>query len=149
MNQILQSQNNNLNNYYDYNQNPNYNQNNFNQNSYNQVNNQANSNKADVVKIVRFFAVFTILFALVLIAKGAYYFVDKKNNIHDNPVVNYVQKANELEITITAENPIKQIDYSWQASDYVTIVGDGTKEFKQKIKIPTGNNLFKLVVTDY
>lgn len=147
MNQILQSQNNNLNNYYDYNQQ--YKQNQFNQNNYNQFNNQINTNKTDIVKIIRFFAVFTILFAFVLIAKGAYYFIEKKNNIHDNPVVNYVQKANELEITITAENPIKQIDYSWQTSDYVTIVGDGTKEFKQKIKIPTGNNLFKLVVTDY
>ena len=127
MNQILQSQNNDYNNYYDYNQGQIQYQN-QNQNNYNNYNNNMYVNRGSgldnkTVRIIRFFAVFMILFAFVLIGKSAYYFVEKKNNVHDNPQVSYESIANELYLTITAEHPIKKIEYAWDASNPVVIMG--------------------------
>ena len=153
MNQILQSQNNDYNNYYDYNQGQIQYQN-QNQNNYNNYNNNMYVNRGSgldnkTVRIIRFFAVFMILFAFVLIGKSAYYFVEKKNNVHDNPQVSYESIANELYLTITAEHPIKKIEYAWDASNPVVIMGNDKNTFKQKIKIPIGNLMFRLTVEDY
>ena len=146
MNQILQSQNNYNNNYFDY-------YNNQQNNQYNGQNQQYyNSNSRldqKTVKIIRFFAVFMILFAFVLIGKSGYYFYQKQHSIHDNPVVSYKRKANELEVIVNSEHPIKQLEYVWQIEQPVIIMGNGNNEFKQKISIPTGNNLLKITVTDY
>ncbi len=105
-------------------------------------------------KIVRVFAVILIIFAIVLIASGAWGVYkrnqeNKKNNVAvEKPVIEVTQEETEIKIKVTHTIAIEKIIYSWNNGKETVIKAEGETEREDKIPLPAGNNTLHVKVTD-
>ena len=121
-------------------------------NQYNQTRvdyNSPSGNKASIVSIVRVFCILIILFGLTLIGDATYGIISSKPKLADEPQVTANPIGAEVTISAVGQMPISQIQYRWGQGETTTVQGNGTVELETKTKIPTGNNILNIIVTDY
>ena len=105
-------------------------------------------------KIVHFFAIVMILFAVVIIAVAGYNLY--QNNKIDNPVENQEEKASievikeetQAIIKVTHTKAIEKIIYSWNNGKESTIKTTGESSVQESIPLPAGENTLHIKVID-
>lgn len=104
-------------------------------------------------KVVRFFAIVLILFAIAVIAVVGYGMVANKNDINrESQQITYanisvdVQEA-QVKIAVTHDKNIQKLIYSWNTSSERTIKGS-EKYMEETIDVPAGNNTLHVKVID-
>ena len=105
-------------------------------------------------KIVHFFAVIMIIFAIVLIA-GAGYNLYQRNKESKNAVVeeekaviDLAQQETQVVIKVTHTKAIEKIIYSWNSSKESTIKAEGESVLEESIPLPAGQNTLHVKVID-
>lgn len=105
-------------------------------------------------KIVHFFAIVIILFALVLIINGVVGMYqrnkDSKKNIgaQEKAKIEVTQEETEAIIKVTHTKAIEKIIYSWNTGKETTIKASGNTTAEEKIPLPAGDNTLHIKVTD-
>lgn len=105
-------------------------------------------------KIVHFFAIVMILFALVLIVGAGYNFY--QNHKTSDPVESQEEKANieviqeEAQVMIKVEHTksIEKIIYSWNNGKETTVKSTGESNVQESITLPAGENTLHIKVID-
>jgi hypothetical protein len=105
-------------------------------------------------KIVRFFAIMLILFALCLVASGIYR-IYSSNIVTGEEVatapeaeITTVQTDSTLKISVTNTVAIEKLVYSWNNSSETTVKGTGETTLEKEIQLPAGTNLLHAKVID-
>lgn len=105
----------------------------------------------EIRKIVRFFAVFMMIFGMCIIGTGSYsmYQNSQVGNGQANPVIS-VQEAtdSQLKIEVTHSSPLKQVTYRWNSGQSVELDANGKRSVEQTIEIPTGENTLYVHAVD-
>ncbi len=114
--------------------------------------NAYNTSVPDSIKsVIRFFAIFIIIFGLALSGSGAYSYVEYKNKKASSgtPVVSTERYGNSISIKITNEVGISSVIYNWNDSNKISSQGKGqTSMTITDIIIPSGKNKLLLTVVD-
>ena len=100
-----------------------------------------------------FFSIFLIIFGICLIGVSIYSIVNNKSKTissvqPDSPRIDVTQNATELEIEVTCTSEISKIEYNWEGQETKNINSNGRKNMNLKVDIPSGTNIFSMVVTD-
>jgi len=108
---------------------------------------------AEVKSVVRFFAIALIVFAVLLIASGAYALVRNKNQQAQNqnatiPTITITQEGAKAIVKIKHDKPIDKIRYSWNDGVEETLQGKGRTQITEELDIPLGTSTLNLRVTD-
>lgn len=105
-------------------------------------------------KIVRVFAVILAIFAICLLAGGAYGLY-KNNNSADIPTkaateaqISIEQKETKAVIKVTHDKVIEKLIYSWDAEKETTIKGDGESTMESEISLFAGTHTLNIKVVD-
>ena len=97
----------------------------------------------EIIKIVRFFAIFMMVFGICIIGTGSYsmYQNSQVGNSEANPVIS-VKEASDTQLTIEVTNntPLSQVTYRWNSGQDVQLDANGKRTVEQTIEIPTGEN---------
>ena len=97
----------------------------------------------EIIKIVRFFAIFMMVFGICIIGTGSYsmYQNSQVGNSEANPVIS-VKEASDTQLTIEVTNntPLSQVTYRWNSGQDVQLAANGKRTVEQTIEIPTGEN---------
>lgn len=122
-----------------------------------------NNHSLDIKKIILFFAIFIILFGVVLLGEGIYYIYQNKinekvtpqpsggNNTTQVPPPNIAltqTEDNKLIINIQSTVAISHLIYSWNNESAQTIEETGKTNIEEIIDIPIGENVLNLSVID-
>lgn len=106
-------------------------------------------------KIVKFFAIMLILFALCLVAMGVYRMYDRNNNSNTAELasnskaqIDVEEIEGNLKISVTHTKAIEKLTYSWNDNTETTVKGNGSLTLEKEIQIPTGTNILYINVTD-
>lgn len=105
--------------------------------------------KADIKSVIKVFCLIIIIMGISLAGKSVYAIASQKQKMQDNPQVNVERMGKEATISITTENPMKEVKYKWNEGEENVIKNNGTVSANQTIEIPNGNNILKITVTDY
>ena len=100
-----------------------------------------------------FFSIFLIIFGICLIGVSIYSIVNNKSKTissvqPDSPRIDVTQNATELEIEVICISEISKIEYNWEGQETKNINSNGRKNMNLKVDIPSGTNIFSMVVTD-
>ena len=100
-----------------------------------------------------FFSIFLIIFGICLIGVSIYSIVNNKSKTissvqPDSPRIDVTQNATELEIEVTCISEISKIEYNWEGQENKSINSNGRTNMNLKVDIPSGTNIFSMVVTD-
>jgi len=109
-----------------------------------------NKKPANIKTIIRFFAIFLMLFAICAIGVAVYSIINKSNKIvNQKPEIQIDANIEEkiLDIKIVDDTGIEEITYSLNGDEKV-IIGNGQLEKDLQVKLQTGKNTFKIIVTD-
>lgn len=108
------------------------------------------NNSVDIKKIVIFFAITILIFAILII--GVYVYKMSKNSKHKDtiakPTLSLEQTENKLNIIIEAEAGISKIIYTWNDDEPVEIEMNGRKSNEESLDIPEGHNTITVKVID-
>ena len=105
--------------------------------------------KINLVKIVRIFAVFLIVYGLIIIGQSAYALNSSEYKPKDVPKVSIDKMGKEVTVQVETTKPIKEISYKWNDGEETKSKGNGKNNIEQKIDIPNGNNVLNITVTDH
>ena len=105
-------------------------------------------NKADIVKVGKFFSIALIIFGVILISKSVYALTNDSPKKHDTIQVSTEKMGREVTISIASNLPIREFSYKWNTGEATTITGDGTVNMEKTIDIPNGNNILNIEVID-
>ena len=112
-----------------------------------------NGGPADIKTVVRVFAIVMIIFGIFIIGTGSYAIYkdnENKNSEVTKPVI--TETLNEdnraLTLTVTHDEAIDRIEYSWNDGEIQTITGNGRKYIEQEIEIPGGVNTLHVKAVD-
>ena len=120
-------------------------------NSYSGQNAYSTSIPASTKSVIKFFAVFIIIFGIAISGTGTYSFVEYKNKKAEsgNPVVSTERYGNTISLKVTNEVGISSIIYNWNDSNKISSQGRGqTTVTITDIVIPSGKNKLLLTVVD-
>ena len=109
------------------------------------------SEESKTKSIVKYFAIFIIVFGLSMIGSGslAAYEQYKENKNYKIPVVSVERKGNKITINAQNEIGIRYLSYSWNSSNKeTTIEGKSKKEVETTTNIIPGNNRLNIKVVD-
>ena len=105
----------------------------------------------EIEKIVRFFAVFMILFGICLIANSSYSMY-KDTQIANKNAKPTIQVSNtsekELTLKVTHNKALSKVTYSWNNEEPKGIQTNGKKEVEEIITRPNGTNRLKIYASD-
>jgi len=108
--------------------------------------------KLNIKSIIIFFCIVLAIFGIVLIGMAIYSFINKNaedsSNQAELPRINVTQNIKELEIEISSTSEISNITYNWEEKESQEVNAGGKKSISFNVKIPSGNNIFKIAVTD-
>lgn len=109
----------------------------------------------EIGKIIKFFVVAIIIFAIILIGIGVYYLViNNKNTSDDNqvidtePNVNITKQEDRVLIEINSNVVISKIVYRWNDDVDNIIEGENRANLSETIDLPYGTNILNLTVID-
>ena len=103
----------------------------------------------EIKKIIRFFAIFIIVFSLTIISHSSYalYREAKGNNTENLPQISISRKNDTLIVNVKSLNVINKFKYNWEKSEETSIIEE-TKEFSEEIILPNGNNVLTMTLED-
>lgn len=103
----------------------------------------------EIEKIVRFFAVFIIIFATCLISHSSYalYRDTKATNTDDLPVVTMSRLNDVLTVEVESVYEIENFRYSWANSEERSIP-ENAKSFQEEIILPSESSVLTIVLED-
>lgn len=103
----------------------------------------------EIAKIVRFFAVFIIIFALVLIGHSSYALVrdTKASNTDNLPTVTMTRINDTLHVDVQSVYNIETFKYSWTNSEERSIPENATS-FQEEIILPSENSVLTIILED-
>lgn len=111
----------------------------------------------EMSKIIKFFVIAIIIFAITIIGIGSYaIFTQKQKNDNNKsmiegniqPEVNLNQEEDNIRVEITHTLPISKIIYNWNDEPESTIDGKNRTSLSEKIELPFGTNILNLTVID-
>ena len=109
-----------------------------------------NNSSGDMRKIIIFFAIAILAFAIVII--GVYIFKISKNAKKEKPVgkpeLSLEQTDNQVKIIAKAEVGINKIIYTWNNEEPTEVEMNGRTTHEEALEIPEGQNTLKVVVID-
>ena len=100
--------------------------------------------------IVKFFAIFTMVFGILMICSGSYaiYLNSQTANRNAKPTINVVENGNELELTVSHSRELVSVTYKWNNEEEEQIQTNGNKQVKETIEIPSGTNTLNIYAKD-
>lgn len=110
--------------------------------------------KANIKSVIIVFSTVLIIFGIALIGMALYSIFSNKDtsstgNIQEDlPRINVTQSATELEIEVTSESEIENVQYFWEEKEPQEINESGKKTINFKTDIPSGNNILTIKTTD-
>ena len=110
-----------------------------------------NKGPANIKSVIKFFAIALIVFAVFLIAIGAYTMYKNSKNNHSNakPQISIENKSEDtIMLKISHDKSIKEITYKWNEEEENKISGDNKKYVEAQIDIPSGTNILTVNATD-
>lgn len=121
-----------------------------------QTENRKNNGPIEIGKVVKFFAIAIAIFAIILIALGAYYLIKNKQNsnpveqipVNTEPNVNITKQEDNILIEVTHNVGITKIVYNWNDEEELTIDAKNNTNLSEKIDLPFGTNTLNLAVID-
>lgn len=107
-------------------------------------------------KIVRFFAIILIIFALCLVASGVYRMWSRNQSNNNSAVAQQAEKAtinvevadSSAKITVTHTKAIESLIYCWNEDTETLIKASGENSLEKEIQLPTGTNVLHVKVVD-
>jgi len=108
-----------------------------------------NDSSGDMKKIIIFFAITILVFAIAIIGLYAYKMskTDKKEAIA-KPELIIEQIEKQVKIIATAEAGINKIVYTWNDEQPTEVEMNGRTKHEEALEIPEGQNTLKVIVTD-
>jgi len=119
-----------------------------------QTENKKNNGPVEIGKVIKFFVVAIIIFAIILIGIGVYHLITQNNNqtptqpIEQAPEVNIDREEDDIVIEITHNKPIAKILYNLNDEEENIIEGNNQTTISERISLPYGTNTLNLTVTD-
>ncbi len=116
--------------------------------------NQGNKKSSGSDKIVHFFAVVMILFAIALIAIAGYNIYQKNQDNKQEVVaeekaqIEVVQEETQAIIKVSHTKAVEKIIYSWNNGKETTIKATGESTLEEAIPLPAGENTLHIKVID-
>ena len=121
-----------------------------------------NNKKAGTKSVVIFFCILLLILGVSIIAIGARVYlnsgIDDNNTITENtivdtpevskPVIEIITGSSSLDITITSENEIDYIIYSWDDEEETQVNGNEEYEMELTISIPEGTSTLTITAKD-
>lgn len=112
-------------------------------------------NPVEIGKIVKFFVVAIIIFAIILIGIGVYYIVTNNNIIKGQeqvtetlPDVKIEKQEDKVLIQVNSKLAISKIVYNWNEEQNSTIEGENRTNFTETIDLPYGTNMLNVTIVD-
>lgn len=123
-----------------------------NQNNKKKSNKYNENNSGDMKRIIIFFSIAILVFALLIIGIYAYK-ISKNNNKEEKqhlegPVLSLEETENEVKIVIKAEAGISKVVYSWNDEENKEFEINGGKDYEESLEIPEGESKLKVKVID-
>ncbi len=107
------------------------------------------SQKTDIVKVMRIFAIACIVIGTIITSKSVYALTLGKTKPKDTVQVSTEKMGKEVTISISTQYPIKEFRYRWNDGEETEIKGNETVDITKTIDIPNGNNVLNITVIDY
>jgi len=108
------------------------------------------NNSGDMKKIIIFFGVAILVFAIAII--GIYVFKISKNDKKEKPIekpeLALEQTENQVKIIAEAEAGINKIIYTWNDGEPIEKEMNGRTSHEEALEIPEGKNTLKVIVID-
>lgn len=106
-------------------------------------------NSGDMRKIIIFFAVAILIFAIAIIGVYAYKIFNGKEQMPiEKPKLSLEQTEDEVKIIAKADAGINKITYMWNDQQPIEIEMNGRTSHEEALEIPEGQNTLKVIVTD-
>lgn len=107
------------------------------------------NSSGDMKKIIMFFGIAILVFAIAVIALFAFKSRDsKKEEKIEKPKLSLEQVENEVKIIVEADAGISKITYIWNNEEPIEQELEGKKDFEEILEIPEGENKLKVNVID-
>ncbi len=113
--------------------------------------NNRNNGPIEIKKIIKFFAIVTIIVALFMVGKVIYTIYEDSiaSSTEVKPSITVAQASeNKLNLTIEHQAGLSSIVYSWNDGENIEISVNQNKKIEKQIEIPGGTNKLKLIATD-
>ena len=108
------------------------------------------TNKLALNKSVKMFAIIILIFALALISRGVYgKLTEQPKEIDKELEIRESKQGSKVTLKIKSGKPIRIVSYKWNEGEATSIQGNNRLNIEQIITIPQGNNILKIIVTDY
>ncbi|MCI8353080.1 MAG: hypothetical protein HFJ58_05825 [Clostridia bacterium] len=120
-----------------------------------QTENRREKGPVEIGKIIKFFVVAIIIFAIILIGLGIYYLVTNNNTtggqdqvIDTAPDVNITKQEDKILIEVNSNIVISKIIYKWNDEGENIIEGENSTSLSKQVDLPFGTNILNLTVID-
>lgn len=120
-----------------------------------QTENRREKGPVEIGKIIKFFVIAIIIFAIILIGLGIYYLVTNNNTtggqdqvIDKAPDVNITKQEDKILIEVNSNIIISKIVYRWNDEGDNIIEGQNSTNLSKEIDLPFGTNILNLTVMD-
>ena len=109
----------------------------------------------EIGKVIKFFVIAIIIFAIILIGLGVYYLVTNNSNLggqdqvlDEVPNVEITKQEERILIEVNSKSEISKIVYQWNEEAENTIEGENRTSLSETIDLPYGTNILNLTVVD-
>ncbi len=111
--------------------------------------NRNTTTSIEIAKIVRFFAVFIIIFGLCLIGHSSYalYRDTKASNTENLASISITRINDTLNVDVQSVYNIENFKYSWENSEQRSIP-ENSKSFQEEIILPSENSILTIILED-
>lgn len=109
------------------------------------------NSKIQLKKVIRFFSIFIILFALILIIEGSFGFYKNKNKkviIKETPNINIQRDNGTTILNITSNIGVQKVIYSWNDGIEDSVEEGGKNNVEVKIPTTIGTNNLNIKIID-
>lgn len=121
-----------------------------------QTKNKKNNGPVEIEKVIKFFVIAIIIFAIILIGLGIYYIATNNNIITEDmppviettPEVNITKQDDNILIEVNSNIVISKIVYRWNDEQDNIIEGENNTSLSKTIDLPYGTNTLNLTIID-
>lgn len=109
------------------------------------------NSETQLKKIIKYFSIFIIIFALILVSEGGYgYFKSRntKRNLTDTPQINIERNNGTTKLKIYSNIGVQKIVYSWNDGIENTINQNGENNVETEIPTTIGTNDLNIKIID-
>lgn len=109
------------------------------------------NSKIQLKKVIRFFSIFIILFALILVIEGSFGYYKNKNKkvvIKETPDINIQRDNGTTILNITSNIGVQKVIYSWNDGIEDSVEEGGKNNIEVKIPTTIGTNDLNIKIVD-